>query len=637
MYLPAVNIAVPRHHVKHVAIWLLLDALLVIGAYTLVYLARLPAASPADLLRLMPAVLVAALALIATLYLAGVYHQMWLHTSGHRASLIVNAAAAATAAMLLVDMLLYPRPLPVSVILIGNALATSGFIALRYRSQFAFGPLRNPLRPRQAASPSTRVLIVGAGEAGQMLAVQLQRRSQRGRYTVVGFIDDDPRKQGLFIEGCSVLGTRYAIPDVVRRHSVSLIVMAIHNISGQDFRAILAQCEHTNARIKLIPDMFGIMATQHSAPLLRDVRPEDLIGRSLVRPNRAVDLTPIMRKTVLVTGAAGSIGSELCRQLPAYEPQRIVLLDNNESGLHDLVIELGARFPDVEIVPVLADIAVRRSLEAVFQRYAVQVLFHAAAYKHVPLLQCYPDEVLRVNVLGTRNLAELARDHGVSRFVLISTDKAVDPANVMGASKRLCELIVQALGREPGHSTRFTAVRFGNVLGSRGSVLPTFERQIDSGGPVTVTHPEMTRYFMSIPEAASLVIQAACLTEGNDIFLLKMGDEVRIVELAERMIRLRGLRPYEDVAIRFTGIRPGEKLHEVLHTDAERPVETVHPGIIKLLSDTTLSADELFARLDRLLANGVDGAEDPLAQLRAVIYGRAEPAGQQRGRFSAAD
>ncbi len=636
MYLPAVNIAIPRHHVKHVAAWALLDVLLMIGAYTLVYLARLPAVSPADLLRLMPAVLVAALGMVAALYLAGVYHQMWLHTSGHRAGLIVNAAAAATAAMLLVDVLLYPRPLPVSVILIGNALATSGFIALRYRGQFALGTLRNPLRPRQAASPSTRVLIVGAGEAGQMLALQLRRRSQRDRYTVVGFIDDDPRKQGLFIEGCSVLGTRHAIPAVVQQYGVGLIVMAIHNISGQDFRAILAQCENTNARIKLIPDMFGIMSTQHNAPLLRDVRPEDLIGRSLVRPNRAVDLTPIMRKTVLITGAAGSIGSELCRQLPAYEPQRIVLLDNNESGLHDLVIEIGARFPEVEIVPVLADITVRRSLEAVFRRYGVQVLFHAAAYKHVPLLQCYPDEVLRVNVVGTRNLAELARDHGVSRFVLISTDKAVDPANVMGASKRICELIVQALGREPGHDTRFTAVRFGNVLGSRGSVLPTFERQIDSGGPITVTHPEMTRYFMSIPEAASLVIQAACLTEGNDIFLLKMGDEVRIVELAERMIRLRGLRPYQDVAIRFTGIRPGEKLHEVLHTDSEQPVETVHPGIIKLVSDTTVSANELFARLDHLLANGIDSADDPLAQLRAVIYGRAELTGHC-SRSSAAD
>jgi Predicted nucleoside-diphosphate sugar epimerases len=243
MYLPAVNIAIPRHHVKHVAAWALLDVLLMVGAYTLVYLARLPAVSPADLLRLMPAVLVAALGMVAALYLAGVYHQMWLHTSGHRAGLIVNAAAAATAAMLLVDVLLYPRPLPVSVILIGNALATSGFIALRYRGQFALGTLRNPLRPRQAASPSTRVLIVGAGEAGQMLALQLRRRSQRDRYTVVGFIDDDPRKQGLFIEGCSVLGTRHAIPAVVHQYGVSLIVMAIHNISGQDFRAILAQCE----------------------------------------------------------------------------------------------------------------------------------------------------------------------------------------------------------------------------------------------------------------------------------------------------------------------------------------------------------------------------------------------------------
>lgn len=635
MYIPGVNIAIPRHHVKHVIAWVALDSLIVVSVYLLVYSARLMEVTAADLARLMPAVLVSALAMVATLYLAGVYHQMWLHTSGHRAGLIVNAAAAATVVMLVVDIMLYPRPLPVSVIAIGNALAVSGFIALRYRDQFALFPAWSLARQRQTAA-STKVLIIGAGEAGQMLALQLQRSRQRDRYKVVGFIDDDPHKQGLFIEGCSVLGTRRAIPRVVDRYGVNLIVMAIHNLSGQAFRDILTQCEATNARIKVIPDLFGIMSTNHNTPLLRDVRPEDLIGRSVVRPNKAVDLTPVMHKTVLVTGAAGSIGSELCRQLPTYQPERIILLDNNESGLHDLVTEVSARFPEVEVVPVLADITVRRSLEVAFRRYPIQIIFHAAAYKHVPLLQFYPDEVVRVNIGGTRNLAELARDYGVARFVLISTDKAVDPANVMGASKRICEMIVQALARENSHSTRFTAVRFGNVLGSRGSVLPTFERQIDSGGPVTVTHPEMTRYFMSIPEAASLVIQAACLTEGNDIFLLKMGDVVRIVELAERMIRLRGLRPYEDVMIRFTGVRPGEKLHETLHTETEHPVETVHPGIIKLLSDSTTASDELFARLDDLLHSGLDSNENPLTRLRSVIYGNTAAPGQ-RDRSSAAD
>ncbi len=622
--IPAVNITVPRHHIKRAVTWIALDVAVMVAVYLLVYSARLMTVPPADLLRLAPAALVAALAMVAALYLAGVYHQVWLHSSGHQAGMIVNAALLATAAMLAVDVLLYPRPLPVSVIAIGNALAASAFIALRYRVQFTAGPLWHPLRPRQAAAvASTRLLIVGAGEAGQMLALQFQRHSQRHQYTVVGFIDDDPRKQGLFIEGFSVLGPRQVIPQVVGRCRVSLIAVAIHNIPGQDFRDILALCEATNARIKLIPDLFGSMATRRNTPLLRDVRPEDLIGRSVIRPNKAIDLTPVLRKTVLVTGAAGSIGSELCRQLLTYEPERIVLLDNNESGLHDLVTELGAHFPETEFVPVLADITVRRSVEAVLRRFPVQVLFHAAAYKHVPLLQFYPDEVLRVNIGGTRSLAELARDYGVARFVLISTDKAVDPASVMGASKRICELIVQALGREPGHSTRFTAVRFGNVLGSRGSVLPTFERQIASGGPVTVTHPEMTRYFMSIPEAASLVIQAACLTEGNDIFLLRMGDVVRIVELAERMIRLRGLRPYEDINIRFTGVRPGEKLHETLHTAAERPLETVHPGIIKLLSDSAVPAEELFARLDDLLASGIDSPEGALARLRAVVHDSA--------------
>lgn len=621
--LPGVNISMPRHHLKQVAVWVALDIAIMVAVYLLVYSARLMQVSPADLLQLLPAALVAALAMVATLYLAGVYHQMWLHTSGHQAGMIVNAALTATAVMLVVDVLLTPRPLPISVIVLGNALAASGFIALRYRSPLTVDSARDLLHLRQADAASTSVLIIGAGEAGQMLALQLRRSRQRGRYRVVGFIDDDPHKQGLFIEGCSVLGARQAIPQVVSRHSVGLIVLAIHNIPGQDFRAILALCEATNARIKVIPDLFGIMSTQHNTPLLRDVRPEDLIGRSVIRPNKAIDLAPVLYKTVLVTGAAGSIGAELCRQLPAYAPARVILLDNNESGLHDLVTELSARFPETEFVPVLADITVRRSVEAALRRFPVQVLFHAAAYKHVPLLQFYPDEVLRVNIGGTRCLAELARDYGVARFVLISTDKAVDPANVMGASKRICELIVQALGRERGHSTRFTAVRFGNVLGSRGSVLPIFERQIAGGGPVTVTHPDMTRYFMSIPEAASLVIQAACLTEGNDIFLLRMGEVVRIVELAERMIRLRGLRPYEDISICFTGVRPGEKLHETLHTAAERPLETVHPGIIKLLSDSAVPAEELFARLDELLASGIDSQDSALTRLRGVIDGSA--------------
>lgn len=635
MYLPAVNIAIPRHHIRHVVTWITLDAVILLGAYISVYSARMLDFSSTEIIRIIPAASAATLAMLSSLYLAGVYHQIWLHTSGHRAGLIVNAGFVATVATLIVDTFLYPRPLPLSVIIIANALAVSGFVALRFRHQLAVVQYWKRSSRSVAQSKGTNVLIIGAGEAGQILALQMKRQSHRDNYNVVGFVDDDPHKQGLFIEGLSVLGDRQAIPHVVDRQGISLIVLAIHNISGHDFRDILSYCEKTNARIKVIPDLFGIIETQHNTPLLRDIRAEDLIGRSVVRPNKAVNLDPVMQKTILVTGAAGSIGSELCRQLPQYNPSRIIMLDNNESGLHDLVTEVSARFPDIEIVPVLADITIRESLAAVFRKHTIQIVFHAAAYKHVPLLQYYPNEVVRVNIGGTRNLAELARDHGVSRFVLISTDKAVDPANVMGASKRICELIVQSLAREGRHQTLFTTVRFGNVLGSRGSVLPTFERQIDSGGPVTVTHPEMNRYFMSIPEAVNLVIHAACLTEGGDIFLLRMGDVVRIVELAERMIRLRGLRPYQDIAIRFTGVRPGEKLNEELHTTGEHPLDTAHPGIIKLVSDLQPEVDMLNTRVNTLLQNGISEGDDALVRLRHVIYGDQQP--DQRERSSAAD
>jgi len=289
-----------------------------------------------------------------------------------------------------------------------------------------------------------------------------------------------------------------------------------------------------------------------------------------------------MGKVVLVTGAAGSIGSELSRQMTTYEPVKLLLLDNNESGLHDLYTELKAQYPTMNLVPVLADITQRETLEQIFKLHRPQIVFHAAAYKHVPMLQLFPYESVRVNIGGTRNLAELARDYEVERFVLISTDKAVEPSCVMGASKRSAELLMRALHEQNGHKTLFTAVRFGNVLGSRGSVAPTFNRQIDMGGPVTVTHPEMMRYFMTIAEAVNLVIHAAAMTTGGELFMLRMGEEVRIVELAERMIRMRGLRPNDDIEIRFSGMRPGEKLNEKLRRDDELEIPTVHPHIVRL-------------------------------------------------------
>jgi FlaA1/EpsC-like NDP-sugar epimerase len=333
-----------------------------------------------------------------------------------------------------------------------------------------------------------------------------------------------------------------------------------------------------------------------------------------------VDVSAVSHKVVLVTGAAGSIGSELCRQILLYSPVKLILLDNNESGLHDLITELSTEPFVSRLQPFLADITNRKMVSHLFETYRPQIVFHSAAYKHVPMLEYFPDEAVRVNIGGTYQLAELARDYKVERFVLISTDKAVHPSSVMGASKRICELLMHAFSEQGNHKTLFTSVRFGNVLGSRGSVVPTFDRQIDAGGPITVTDPEMTRYFMTIPEAVNLVIHAACLTRGDDLFMLRMGEVVRIVDLAERMIRLRGLVPYKDIAIKNVGLRPGEKLHEELRSDDEEEILTLHPHIVELVrSKNGLQPESFSQRLSQLCHKGLDPGHSPLDQLREII------------------
>jgi FlaA1/EpsC-like NDP-sugar epimerase len=400
-------------------------------------------------------------------------------------------------------------------------------------------------------------------------------------FVVVGFIDNDGRKQGWCVEEVPILGRYADLPCVVEAQHVDLVIIACC-VDTPDGREALTYCERSKARIKLLPDMVSYLNTKHGAALLRKVEPHDLIGRGCISHHEGVALDLLTGRIVLVTGAAGSIGSELCRQLAGFPISTLILLDNNESGLHDLHTQLATEFPRLTLVPLLADITAYQTLRTAFREYGPEIIFHAAAYKHVPMLERYPNEALRVNIGGTRNLAELAQQFGVERFVLISTDKAVHPSCVMGATKRACELMLRALSQQPCNPTLFTAVRFGNVLGSRGSVLPTFDQQIDAGGPVTVTDRRMKRFFMSIPEAVNLVIHASCLTTSNDVFLLRMGEAVPIVDLAERMIRLHGLRPYVDIPIKFTGIRLGEKLCEELNTTDEEIHDTVHPGIIRL-------------------------------------------------------
>ncbi|MFN8530369.1 MAG: nucleoside-diphosphate sugar epimerase/dehydratase [Anaerolineae bacterium] len=560
--------------------------------------------------------------MIGFMYLFGVYRRIWSRSSGHEVIVIVSAVMATLSVALVSDSLINPRPISLSVIVFGHIFALVGFVAARYRSRLIYG-IKWRWRAvwnREFPRGISRVLIIGAGEAGQSIAMRIRYRLNDQKHEILGFIDDDADKQGMIIEGCRVLGTRGDIVRIASERQIDLIIVAMHNVSGPDFRDILTECEKTKARIKIVPDFYGHIDSKDRAPMLRDIQPEDLIGRNRISRHEAVDLTPVISRVVLVTGAAGSIGSELSRQILEYTPTKVLLVDNNESGLHDLSIELRAKHPKIELVAVLLDITQRERLEKLYADHRPALVFHAAAYKHVPMLEYFPTEAIRVNVQGTRNVAELARDYGVERFVLISTDKAVNPSSVMGASKRLCELLLHTLACQASCKTLFTSVRFGNVLGSRGSVVPTFNQQIENGGPVTVTHPEMTRYFMSIPEAVNLIIHAACLTHDDDIFILKMGEVVRVVELAERMIRLRGLRPYIDIPIEFTGIRPGEKMHEELWDPSENPSDTLHPHIIKL--DTwsdDFDADTYWHKLNALIGDTGAYEKDPLGTMRDLI------------------
>lgn len=528
------------------------------------------------------------------------YTHIWRYTSSQEVMTITGAVTVSTSLSLLaVTHRNDTHLVPVSVVLLGGLLTAGVFTLVRYRQRILTGLISR--LEKVAGSPNRqRVLIVGAGESGQSLARQLQSNHRQRLYELVGFIDDDSRKWGLRVHSAPILGGRQLIPEAVRSRAVKLIVIAIHNISGPVMREILSICLQTQAQVKILPNFLGDIGKLNGNLPLTDVRPEDLLGREPNQIDKTACSALIAGKVVLVTGAAGSIGSELCRQILAWQPRQLLLLDNNETGLHDLMLTLRRHMPaedDRTLAPIVADVTRRPRLEAVFAAYRPQLVFHAAAYKHVPMMEQHPSEAVLVNIGGTYNLARLAARYQAEQFVLISSDKAVRPSSIMGATKRVCEKIITEIGATAAVASangnqqvaaylpapcRFTAVRFGNVLGSRGSVVPTFTQQIEQGGPVTVTHPEMTRYFMSIAEAVSLVIQAATLTEGGDLFMLDMGQRIQIVELARKMIRLRGLRPEQDIPVIYTGIRPGEKLHEELITEKEQRQSTDHPKIFRI-------------------------------------------------------
>ncbi|WP_270180296.1 polysaccharide biosynthesis protein [Alkalihalobacillus sp. CinArs1] len=441
-------------------------------------------------------------------------------------------------------------------------------------SRFSWRILRdNYINPK---SKKKRVLVVGAGSAGMMVVRQL-KQSADSDLNPVGFIDDDIKKHQLEIMGVPVLGSTNEITKYVREMEADNIVIAIPSLSKKELNRIYVECSKTKAKTQIIPMIEDLMVGNVSISNFRDVKVEDLLGREPVQLDTDNIAETITGKTVLVTGAGGSIGSEICRQVSKFKPNQVVLLGHGENSIYTIEMELKNTYGDkITFTPVIADVQDREGLSVVFNLYRPNVVYHAAAHKHVPLMEANPHESVKNNVIGTKNVAEAANEADVDTFVMVSTDKAVNPTSVMGATKRLAEMIVQQM--DTISNTRFVAVRFGNVLGSRGSVIPLFKKQIQAGGPVTVTHPDMIRYFMTIPEASRLVIQAGAMARGGEIFVLDMGEPVKIVDLAENLIKLSGYS-VDEIGIKFAGVRPGEKLFEELLGKDEVHEEQVYPKI----------------------------------------------------------
>jgi FlaA1/EpsC-like NDP-sugar epimerase len=516
---------------------------------------------------------------LAIFWRVGIYRRLWRYAGIVDIERLMSAAAASGLVGLLLGAWVLPAAgltvlrVPLSVLFI-DGLLTAMFAALPRFAVRAFGRRGQQHRLQDAR----RALIVGAGAAGEMIVKELMAHPTLG-LNPIGFVDDDRSKHNHRMCDLPVLGGLAAIPDLVSSHEIDEIVIAMPLAPGAVVRQVVRAALKAGVKTRTVPAMFDIISGRVSVASLRQVEIQDLLRREPIQTDLEQVRSLATGETVLVTGAGGSIGSELCRQLARLEPAQVVVLGHGENSIFDILAELTERFPTVCAVPVIADVRDRERLRQVFKQYRPYSVFHAAAHKHVPLMESNLAEAVTNNVLGTKNVVELSAEFGVEHLVMISTDKAVRPTNVMGATKRVAEQIVQEIAE--AHERKFVAVRFGNVLGSRGSVVPTFLRQIRSGGPVTVTHPEMRRYFMTIPEAVQLVLQAGAIGRGGEVFVLDMGEPVKVLDLATDLIRLSGLEVGIDIEIRFTGTRPGEKLYEELFFDSESSIPTDHPKVLR--------------------------------------------------------
>ncbi|MBN1847598.1 MAG: polysaccharide biosynthesis protein [Deltaproteobacteria bacterium] len=573
---------------------------------------------------------------ILSFYFFDLYQGMWRYTSLIDVVNILKACTVASVTILIMMLFVhgisgFPRSIFIIDWVLTLFLISGSRIGVRLFVSFSAGDKSARLLwknffkiLRTHHHQGKKLLIIGAGDCGEKICREIHDNPHLG-YQVMGFVDDDPSKANLKIHGIPVMGKMDEVQVLVKKTDAEELLIAMPTVSSRNMRKIVARCEKTGIPFKTVPSMTELINGRVTVKAIRDVAYEDLIGRESVKLDEERIGAYIRNKRVLITGAGGSIGSELCRQVCRFSPQSIILYERAESPLYEIELELRDICGDVQIIPRLADILNPLQLEKVFYEERPQVVFHAAAYKHVPMLELQPWEAMSNNLLGTRNLVEVSRQYHVERFVFVSSDKAVRPANMMGASKRLAEIYVQSQNGN-GHrvSTRFMTVRFGNVVGSVGSVIPLFKKQIEKGGPITVTHPKMTRYFMTIPEACQLILQAGSMGQGSEIFILDMGVPIRIADMARDLIRLSGFEPDADIKIEYTGLRPGEKLQEELITDDEGIVQTSHEKIM-VFKAPYREVDAINGKLDHFLSLIVNQDGEAIKDFIKVVLPEYKP------------
>ncbi len=535
------------------------------------------------------------------------YRSVWRFASSTELLNVIGACSASIV-LQIVGMSILNMRMPVSYYLMKYVLLIVGVGMVR----FAYRILRMLQEKRLFGERDTmkNTMIIGGGEAGAMIIKEFQN-SQYLNQRICCVIDDNAAKQGKYLRGIKIMGGREDICRLAQELKIDEIIVAMPSAPQSEVRDILNICKETDCELKVLPGLYQMIKGEVSISKLRKVEIEDLLGREPIRVQLDEIMGYVAGKVVLVTGGGGSIGSELCRQVAAHEPKQLIIFDIYENNAYDIQQELKDRFPELNLVVLIGSVRNTHRINGIFEKYRPDIVYHAAAHKHVPLMEDSPNEAIKNNVFGTYKTAMAADKYGAKRFVLISTDKAVNPTNIMGASKRICEMIIQMMNQHS--STDFVAVRFGNVLGSNGSVIPLFKKQIEKGGPVTVTHPDIIRYFMTIPEAVSLVLQAGALAKGGEIFVLDMGEPVKILDLAINLIRLSGYKPYEDIDIEFTGLRPGEKLYEELLMSEEGLQET--PNKLIHIGKPIVFDEEKFRRQLAELKETADHDSDAIKQL----------------------